>query len=85
VHCAVESVLQIRDEGAARRVLLSPDAFCVTVEGGVVRIQGTESTAADAESVTRYLRRVPGVVDVTSELDWREDRPSGRALLRVAP
>jgi CBS domain-containing protein len=75
---------EIRDEVLLGVFFLSPDAFCVMVEGGVVRIQGTVPTAADAESVTRYLRRVPGVVDVTSELDWREGRPAGRALLRVA-
>jgi CBS domain-containing protein len=70
---------EIREEVLFGVFVLSPDAFNVTVKDGVVRIEGTVRTAADAESITRYVRGVPGVLDVTSELDWPESRSSVRA------
>lgn len=75
----VELEQEIREEVLFGVFVLSPDAFNVTVKDGVVRIEGTVRTAADAESITRYVRGVPGVLDVTSELDWREGRSSVRA------
>jgi CBS domain-containing protein len=75
----VELEHEIREEVLFGVFVLSPDAFNVTVKDGVVRIEGTVRTAADAESITRYVRGVPGVLDVTSELDWREGRSSVRA------
>jgi CBS domain-containing protein len=70
---------EIREEVLFGVFVLSPDAFDVTVKDGAVRIEGTVRTAADAESITRHVRGVPGVLDVTSELDWREGRSSVRA------
>jgi CBS domain-containing protein len=70
---------EIREEVLFGVFVLSPDAFDVTVKDGVVRIEGTVRTAVDAESITRHVRGVPGVLDVTSELDWRERRSSVRA------
>jgi CBS domain-containing protein len=64
---------EIRDEVLLGIFLVSPDAFRLTVDGGVVTIRGTVRTGTDAESLTRYLRRVPGVLEVKSELDWREN------------
>jgi CBS domain-containing protein len=75
----VELEHEIREEVLFGVFVLSPDAFNVTVKDGVVRIEGTVRTAADAESITRYVRGVPGVLDVTSELHWREGRSSVRA------
>jgi CBS domain-containing protein len=70
---------EIREEVLFGVFVLSPDAFDVTVKDGVVRIEGTVRTAVDAESITRHVRGVPGVLDVTSELDWPESRSSVRA------
>jgi CBS domain-containing protein len=75
----VELEHEIREEVLFGVFVLSPDAFDVTVKDGVVRIEGTVRTAVDAESITRHVRGVPGVLDVTSELDWREGRSSVRA------
>jgi CBS domain-containing protein len=63
---------EIRDEVLWDIFLLPPEAFRLTVEGGVVTIRGTVRTAADAESVARCLRGVPGVLEVKSELVARE-------------
>jgi CBS domain-containing protein len=75
----VELEHEIREEVLFGVFVLSPDAFDVTVKDGVVRIEGTVRTAVDAESITRHVRGVPGVLDVTSELDWPESRSSVRA------
>jgi hypothetical protein len=80
----VELEHELRKEVLFGVLVLSPDAFNVTVKDGVVSIEETVRTAADEESITRYVRGVPGVLDVTSEPGWPEGRSSGRLLLRAA-
>jgi CBS domain-containing protein len=63
--------------------LLAPEAFRLTVDGGVVTIRGTVRTAADAKSLTRCLRGVPGVLEVKSKLDVRESGSARRTPLRL--
>lgn len=65
---------EIRDEVLLGVFLLDPGAFSVAVHDGIVTIGGTLKTVADVESLTRYLRRVPGVLEVRSELRRRERR-----------
>jgi CBS domain-containing protein len=72
---------EIRDEVLWGIFLLAPEAFRLTVDGGVVTIRGTVRTAADAESLTRCLRGVPGVLEVKSELDVRESGSARRTPL----
>jgi CBS domain-containing protein len=45
-----------------------PSAIRVTVENGVVTLQGAVASASDAELLPRFVQRVPGVVRVTAEL-----------------
>jgi CBS domain-containing protein len=45
-----------------------PSAIRVTVRDGVVRLEGSVSTEADAELLPRFVQQVPGVVSVTAEL-----------------
>ena len=45
-----------------------PSAIRVTVENGVVTLQGAVASASDAELLPRFVQRVPGVVRVSAEL-----------------
>lgn len=51
-----------------------PDEIHVEVDGGEVILSGRAGSAADRELVPRYVRRVPGVVGVSSTLALRESR-----------
>ena len=63
------------EEEVIRKVLwLDPKDVAVTVEGGQVTLVGQVGTEADAELLPLFVRRVPGVVDVTSEVHARETR-----------
>jgi CBS domain-containing protein len=72
---------EIRDEVLWDIFLLPPEAFRLTVDGGIVTIRGTVRTAADAGSITRCLRGVPGVLEVKSDLVVRESRSTRRMPL----
>lgn len=52
---------------------IDPESLDVSVEDGVVRIDGQVETKTIAEIVRACARRVPGVVDVESDLTWRID------------
>ena len=47
---------------------LDPSDVSVTVSDGVVTLKGEVATAAEADLVPRFTRRVPGVVEVESSL-----------------
>jgi CBS domain-containing protein len=64
-----------------------PQAVQVSVERGAVRLSGQVETATDAALLEKLVARVPGVVSVDAELDWRSDdgtRPK-REPERVRP
>lgn len=77
-----------RDDPAIEReitedVLLStlwivPGSVEVSVLDGVVALAGLVETRTIAEIVTAYVRRVPGVVAVDSQLEWLEDDTTRR-------
>ena len=43
----------------------------MTVENGVVTLEGEVASEADADLLPTFARRVPGVVDVSSTLTHR--------------
>jgi CBS domain-containing protein len=45
-----------------------PSAIRVSVENGIVKLEGSVATEADAELLPRFVQQVPGVVSVTAEL-----------------
>jgi CBS domain-containing protein len=45
-----------------------PSAIRVSVENGVVKLEGSVATQTDAELLPRFVQQVPGVVSVTAEL-----------------
>ena len=60
------------EEDVLRRVMwLDPSDVSVTVSDGVVTLSGQVATAADADLLPRFTRRVPGVVEVESSLTAR--------------
>ena len=61
---------EVRDDVLRRTMLLSPGDFEISVEQGRVRVSGRVSTQADAEILKRCVQRIPGVLDVETDLQW---------------
>jgi CBS-domain-containing membrane protein len=55
--------------------LIDPRQFRVTVEAGVVTLEGTPETAALGRDLVRKARHVPGVVAVHDRLSYPGDYP----------
>ena len=65
---------EIREEVLERTLWLeTPGAVMVAVDEGKVTLGGTLDRRSDAELVSALVARVPGVVEVDSSIDWRED------------
>jgi CBS domain-containing protein len=62
---------EIEQEAIRRALWLDPANVRVTVESGHVKLSGSVSTETDAELLLTFVRRVPGVVDVTSDVTVR--------------
>jgi CBS domain-containing protein len=67
-----EEILKEIEDDVLRRVMwLNPSDVEVTVEDGIVTIKGEVASEADADLLPKFVRRVPGVVEVTSALTHR--------------
>ena len=67
-----EEILKEIQEDVLRRVMwLNPSEVDVTVEDGVVTITGEVASEADADLLPTFVRRVPGVVEVSSTVTHR--------------
>jgi len=67
-----EEIRQEIEEDVIRKALwLDPSVVRVTVTNGVVTLAGEVASAADAELLPTFTRKVPGVVDVSSTLTFR--------------
>jgi CBS domain-containing protein len=67
-----EEISREIEEDVIRRVMwLDPSSVAVTVQNGVVSIAGEVASAADAELLPAFARKVAGVVDVSSSLTYR--------------
>jgi CBS domain-containing protein len=64
---------EIADDVLLSALWIAPGAVDVEVEDGCVRLTGCVETKTIAEIVGAYVRRVPGVVSVQSELEWATD------------
>jgi CBS domain-containing protein len=61
------------EEDVIRKALwLDPSAVDVTVANGMVTLAGEVASAADAELLPTFTRKVPGVVEVSSTLTYRD-------------
>jgi len=67
-----DEILEDIEEDVIRRAMwLDPKTLDVTVTNGVVTLAGEVATAADAEILPTFTRKVPGVVGVNSSLTYR--------------
>jgi CBS domain-containing protein len=57
---------EVREEIVRRTLWISPSTIGIEVRNGVVTLAGEVETETDAELLTDYVRRVPGVVDIRS-------------------
>lgn len=68
-----DEILQDIEEEVIRNAMwLDPKLLDVTVTNGVVTLAGEVTSAADAELLPTFTRKVPGVVGVSSALTYRE-------------
>jgi CBS domain-containing protein len=63
-----ELELEIREDVLRGALWLSPESFDVHVDDGVVTLRGRVATDQDADDLVRFVRRVPGVLDVAADL-----------------
>jgi CBS domain-containing protein len=64
---------EIEEDVLRSTLWIDPESIGVSVEDGVVTLDGCVETKTAAEIVRACVRRVPGVVDVDSRLTWRVD------------
>ena len=86
VRCFVRTDEELRtaivEEVLHREMWLDERDVAVTVEGGVVSVEGTVEIRSDAAILERLIREAPGVVDVRLGLRWRLDDAEVEALGR---
>ena len=66
---------EIVDSMLLHEFLIDPRLFKVTVESGVVTMEGTPETAALGRALVRKARHVPGVVAVRDRLTYPDTYP----------
>jgi CBS domain-containing protein len=69
---------ELNDDVLLHTLWVSPDDVHVSVHDGVVELEGKVENRTQAELVSAYARRVPGVVDVHSEVTWKVDDQARR-------
>lgn len=69
---------ELNEDVLLHTLWVSPNDVHVSVQDGVVELEGILENRTQAELVSAYARRVPGVVDVHSELTWRIDDQARR-------
>jgi CBS domain-containing protein len=67
--------MEIVDTMLLHEFLINPRLFKVTVESGVVTMEGTPETAALGHALVRKARHVPGVVAVRDRLTYPDTYP----------
>jgi CBS domain-containing protein len=73
-HRPDEEILrEISEDVLLRTLWIQPDRVTISVERGEVSLAGEVENRTQAELAVLYVRRVPGVVAVTSELTWSVD------------
>jgi CBS-domain-containing membrane protein len=66
---------EITDNVILHECLEDPRQFAVTVQAGVVTLQGSPETAALGHDIVRKVRHVQGVVAVRDRLSYPDDYP----------
>ena len=63
----------IHDDVLLRSLWLDPDDFKLDVRDGRVTISGRVGRRSTAEMTERFVREMPGVVDVDADISWDTD------------
>jgi CBS domain-containing protein len=69
---------ELTEDVLLHQLWVSPDDVRVSVVDGVVELGGLVENRTQAELVKAYALRVPGVVDVSSQITWRVDDQARR-------
>lgn len=64
---------EIYEDVLIHTLWVSPERIGVSVSDGVVKLAGEARTRTEAELMAAYVKRVPGVSVVESELTWEVD------------
>jgi CBS domain-containing protein len=70
VRTDTEIAEEIRNDAVVRSLWPDPHSLRVEVEEGAVTISGVLDSHTDEQLLSGYVRRVPGVVSVRTELTW---------------
>jgi CBS domain-containing protein len=69
---------ELTEDVLLHQLWVSPDDVRVSVVDGVVELGGMVENRTQSELVKAYALRVPGVVDVSSQVTWRVDDQARR-------
>jgi CBS domain-containing protein len=75
---------EIAEDVLLRMLWIDPDTVSISVENGNVTLTGTVENRSAAELTETYVRRIPGVVTVNSELGWAVDDLARRTAVAAA-
>jgi CBS domain-containing protein len=64
---------EISDDVLLRTLWISPERLTISVENGEVTLGGKVDNRSEAELAAAFVSRVPGVIDVHSNLTWSVD------------
>lgn len=73
VRSDADLVQTVREDVLRRMLWLDPAAFVVEARDGRVSISGSVGRRSTAAMTERFIRMVPGVVDVEADIDWSID------------
>jgi len=68
-----ELAATISQDAILRILWLDPSLFTVVVKGDVASISGRVERRSTAEMIERFVRMVPGIVDVHADMTWSMD------------
>ena len=75
---------EIAEDVLLHTLWIDPDTLEVKVEEGSVTVYGKVDNRSTAELIETYIRRIPGVVNVTAKLKWSVDDLSRRTAFSAS-
>ena len=84
IRTDAELAREIRDDVLRRTMWVDPGRVTTVVENGVVVLYGALQTRSDVELLGRLVARVPGVLEVRSNVEWAVDDRTRRGRRALA-
>lgn len=75
---------EIAEDVLLHTLWIDPETLGLTVEEGSVTVYGKVDNRSTAELIETYIRRIPGVVGVTTKLTWSVDDLSRRTAFSAS-